>query len=511
MQYVDSLLNKITMYRLVLYFLIALVAISILLGFTNTIPYGGFDIFLTTLIAILSCYISNLIFAKLFKATTNVESVFVTGLIIALIFPVAFPLNVGPLLAVSIIAMASKYLLTIDKRHLFNPAAIAVLVVGNFAPDYSAIWWVGSSVLIVPVFIGGFLVMRKTRREDLVLSFLATFLIISGIGSFINNGSINSIFTVWKQSFLSSALFFFAFIMLTEPLTSPATKKFQRLYAVIVAVFYTTPLLRLGGFAFTPEIALVLGNIFSFIVSPKYRLSLTIQKKTRLNSDTYLYDFGQVKNFNFIPGQYLEWTLPHPSPDSRGNRRYFSIASGKKENLLLAVKFYEPSSSYKKALQNLKEGDKLIATGLAGDFVLPQNSKIPLVFIAGGIGITPFRSMIKDIIENQRQVDISVIFANKGIEDIFFKDDLERARLFGVKTFYVLTDKNKTPSGWAGLTGHIDTDVIKKLIPDFQKRVFYISGPQLMVQNFEKMLRDLGVKNGQLKSDFFPGYSETGA
>lgn len=511
MHYIDLLLNKITMYRLVLYFLIILIGLSTILGFLGILPYQGLDILLTTLVAVVSCYIGNYIFSKIFRAVTNVESVFVTGLIIALIFPVSFPLNVGPLIAVSVIAMASKYLLTIEKRHLFNPAAIAVLVVGYFAPDYSAIWWIGSNALIVPVFVGGFLVMRKIRREDMVLTFVITFLIVSGIGSIVNSGSLNSVLTVWKQSLLSSALFFFAFIMLTEPLTSPATKKFQRLYAVIVAVFYTTPLLRLGGFAFTPEMALVLGNIFSFIVSPKYRLVLTLQQKTLLSSDTYLYDFGQIKNFKFIPGQYLEWTLPHRSPDSRGNRRYFSIASGKRENLLLAVKFYEPSSSYKKALQNLEVGDKLIATGLAGDFVLPKNTKIPLVFIAGGIGITPFRSMIEDIIENQRQVDISVIFANKGIEDIVFKDDLERAQGLGVKTYYVLTDKSKAPSTWAGLTGHIDPDVIKKLIPDFQKRVFYISGPQLMVQNFEKMLRDLGVKNGQLKSDFFPGYSETGA
>lgn len=499
------------MYRLVLYVLILLVVIGAVLGFLGNIPYKGFDILMTAAVSVVSCYISNYIFSKIFKAITNIESVFVTALILTLIFPVAFPSSLAPLAVVSVITMASKYLLTIDKRHLFNPAAIAVLIVGYFVPDYSAIWWIGTNALIIPVFVGGFLVMRKIRREELVLTFIVTFLIVSGIGSFINSGSFSSIFTVWKQSLFSSALFFFAFIMLTEPLTSPTTIKFQRLYAAIVAVFYATPLLRFGGFVITPETALIAGNVFSFLVNPKYRLSLTLHNKTRLSTDTYLYDFGIVKNLKFTPGQYFEWTLPHPSPDTRGNRRYFSIASGRKENLLMAVKFYEPSSSYKKALFNLQSGDKIIATGLAGDFVLPKNTKIPLVFIAGGIGITPFRSMIEDIVERKQQVDICVIYANKGVEDIVFKEELERARNLGVKTFYVLTDKSKIPSDWSGLTGHIDTEMIKKAIPDFSNRVFYISGPQLMVQNFEKMLRDLRVKKRQIKSDFFPGYVETGA
>ncbi len=509
MKYIDALLNRITMYRLVLYVLISWVGIGAVLGFLDSIPYKGFDILMTASIAVISCFITNYLFSKVFNAVTNIESVFVTALILTLIFPIAFPSSLAPLVVVSVIAMASKYLLTIEKRHIFNPAAVAVLVVGYFAPDYSAIWWIGSNAIIIPVFIGGFLIIRKIRREDLVLSFLLTFLLMSGIGSYLNNGSVDSILNVWRQSLLSSALIFFAFVMLTEPLTSPTTKKFQRFYAIIVAILYSSPLLRLGIFAITPEMALVGGNIFSFIVSPKYRLLLTLQRKIKLSDDTFLFDFGSIKKFQFVPGQYLEWTLPHSHVDSRGNRRYFSIASGKNENLMMAVKFYKPSSSYKNALLNLQPGEKMIATSLAGDFVRPKNPSIPLVFIAGGIGITPFRSMIEDIIEKKQNVNIALLFANKNESDIVFKEDLEKARNFGVKTHYILTDKDKTPSTWNGLRGHIDSDMVKKLLPDFQKRVFFISGPQLMVQNFEKMLRTMGVRKSNIKSDFFPGYKET--
>ena len=510
MKQIDALLNKITMYRLTLYFLIGLAALGIAFGFAGIIPYGGLDILTNLTVAVASCYVSNLLFSKVFKAVTNIESVFISALIITLIFPVAFTSTLLPVAVVSVIAMASKYLLTISRKHIANPAAVAVLVVGFFVPDYAALWWVGSGVMTLPVFIGGVFLMRKIRREDLVFSFIVTFLMLSAIGTFLQNGSFSQVLLVWKQSFISSALFFFAFVMLTEPLTSPVTKKLQRFYGVLVGILYASPLLRLGGFTLTPEMALVVGNIFAYIVTPKYRLLLTLERKIKLTQDTYLFDFGKIAGFKFRPGQYLEWTLPHSPSDARGNRRYFSIVSAPHENLMMAVKFYEPSSSYKKKLMGLSAGDKLVAANLAGDFVLPKVNT-PLVFIAGGIGITPFRSMIEDIVEKKLKVDIVVVFANKGVEDIVFKETLEKAKNFGVRTEYVLTDKNRIPSDWKGLVGHIEFSTIQHAIPDFKMRIFYISGPQLMVQSFERMLSSAGVKKANLKVDFFPGYNETSA
>jgi len=119
--------------------------------------------------------------------------------------------------------------------------------------------------------------------------------------------------------------------------------------------------------------------------------------------------------------------------------------------------------------------------------------------------------MIEDIVEKKLKVDIVVVFANKGVEDIVFKETLEKAKNFGVRTEYVLTDKNRIPSDWKGLVGHIEFSTIQHAIPDFKMRIFYISGPQLMVQSFERMLSSAGVKKANLKVDFFPGYNETSA
>jgi ferredoxin-NADP reductase len=261
--------------------------------------------------------------------------------------------------------------------------------------------------------------------------------------------------------------------------------------------------------SFTPEIALVLGNVFSYIINPNYRLALALKYKLRLSPDTFEFAFDRIKDFQFIPGQYMEWTLPHKNVDSRGNRRYFSISSSPTEDkLTMTVKFYNPSSSYKRELINSQNGKRIIAAQVAGDFVLPKNLKQPLAFIAGGVGIAPFRSMIQYIVDKGLLVDILLLYTNKTVEDILYADIFEQAKANGVKTIYNLTDLQNLPHRWGGATGHITPESVKQVIPDYQKRTYYISGPQLMVQNFESTLRDCGVNSSQIKTDFFPGYNE---
>jgi ferredoxin-NADP reductase len=205
----------------------------------------------------------------------------------------------------------------------------------------------------------------------------------------------------------------------------------------------------------------------------------------------------------------MEWTLPHKSADSRGNRRYFSISSSPTENeITMTVKFYNKPSSYKYELLGLQNNKQIVAAQVAGDFTLPENLKTPLVFIAGGVGIAPFRSMIQYIIDKNLKVDIVLIFTNKTKADILFSDVFAKAEVNGVKTIYNLTDVQNVPQDWQGSTGYITAEKIKQLMPDYQNRFYYLSGPQLMVQNFEGELLKAGITKKQIKTDFFPGYSE---
>jgi glycine betaine catabolism B len=508
LSYIDSYLNKITMYRLTLYYLTLLVGVGVIVSVFGLLPYKPIDILISTGIVLIVCVLSNYIFARLFHAVTNVESVFITAFILVLIVPLNYPTNLFFLLSASFLAMASKYVLTIEKQHIFNPAAVAVAGV-SFLSNNAAIWWIGTPVLLPFVIVGGFLLVRKIRREVLVLTFLLSYLFIIAIASFFHSGSFASILTIWQLSIIHSALFFFAFVMLTEPITSPGTKSKQQLFAFVTAIFYATAQIRLLHISFTPEIALCLGNIFSYVISPKYRFLLHLKWKNEIAKDTVLFAFDRKKDFYFAPGQYLEWTLPHNNTDNRGNRRYFSLASSPtEEEILIEVKFYNPSSSYKSALAKLNSDQSIIATQLAGDFVLPRDLKTKLIFIAGGVGIAPFRSMIRYLIDNALHADIILFYTNKQAEDISFANLLDSARQYGVRTIYSLTDTSAVPTNWKGKTGHITIDMIKEEVSDYQKRTYYVSGPQPMVENVKKVLSDIHVSRKKIKTDFFPGYTE---
>ncbi len=353
------------------------------------------------------------------------------------------------------------------------------------------------------VLIGGLLIVRKIRRFDLVVSFLLATLVITPVASLISQ---TNPLAALEGAVLYSPLVFFAFIMLTEPLTAPATHKMRIYYAILVA-FLFTPLVHFGSFYTTPELALLIGNIFSFIVSPKRNLVLKLKEKVRLAPDIYEFVFSPNRKLAFQAGQYMEWTLGHEDSDSRGNRRYFTLASAPTEQVLkLGVKFHENSSSFKKSLLSINSDHEIVASQVAGDFVLPANHKQKCVFIAGGIGITPFRSMIKYMLDTHQRRPVMLFYANRNANEIVYKDIFDRAeKELGIKTIYTLTDSHKLPAGWKGQVGRIKGDWIKKAVPGYRTSVFYISGPMSMINSVVESLHELGIKNSQIKTDYFPG------
>lgn len=505
--FIDNFLNKITMYRIVLYVLIFFYCISLLFSFIGLLPYTPIDMIISLLTIVVVSWVTNKIFSYVYNAPTNVESVYITALIL---FFIITPIQGGlyaqfmPLaIWASIWSNASKYIFAIGKKHVFNPVAIA-LVITAFAINQSASWWIGTGVMLPIVLIGGFLIIRKLRRGDLFWSFVISALItISGFAIFKGSDITNTIFTTLKDS----ALLFFAFIMLTEPLTSPTTKSLRISFGILVGIL-SAPLLHIGTIFSTPELALVVGNLFAYIVSPKEKLFLKLKEVVKVGNDTYDFIFNKNRAFSFRPGQYMEWTLQHRSPDTRGNRRYFTLASSPTENEIhLGVKFYPEPSSFKNRLLALPIGEEIIASQKSGDFVLPNDTDKGLVFIAGGIGITPFRSMIQYLLDKKQRRDITLLYSNKKVSDISYKEVFDRAQNeLGIKTVYAITDKNEVLDGNLK-AGFIDAETIKKEVPDYQNKTFYISGPHGMVDAFEKTLKSMGVHDSNIKIDFFPGFA----
>ena len=443
---IDDILNKITMYRLVLYYLIFLWFFAFILSFFAVLPFTFLQFILSTFVVLVVCWITNKFFSLIFKTVTNLESVYISALILVLIItPFRNISEIGFLILVSIFAMASKYILAINKKHIFNPAAFAVFATSVLSIG-SVSWWVGNQWMLPVVLIGGILIIRKIQRFILIFSFLAVSLFVISIFSFING--FNFLQIVFA-TILDSPILFFAFVMLVEPLTSPARKNLQTIYGIILGILFY-PQISIASYYLTPEASLLIGNIFSYIVSPKYKLMLSLREKIKIAPDIYEFVFNLEKKIIFLPGQYLEWTLNLKNPDSRGNRRYFTIASSPtEENLKIGVKFYPDSSSFKKKLISVTENDKVFAGQLSGDFIIPKNNNQKLVFIAGGIGITPFRSMVKYLLDNKIKMPIVIFYSNKSKEEIVYKEIFDDTQeKLGIKTIYTLTDLDNIPKNW---------------------------------------------------------------
>lgn len=491
------------MYRLVLYVLLGFIGLATILASLKVLPFSPLALLASTAFLLIICWAMNVIMERVFNIPANIESSAITALILAIIIdPAQSPAAYAFLGWAAIIAMCSKYILAIGKKHLFNPAAIAV-VLTSLILSQSASWWVGTASMTPFVLIGGLLIARKLRQVDMVVSFCATAIVSTLAITLVQR---QLLFTAFSQLLLQSPLFFFACIMLTEPLTAPPTKQLRRLYGVLTGILFI-PQIHIGPIYSTPELALVLGNVFSYLVSPKQKVALRLKKKLKLAPNTIDFVFKLSQRLVFLPGQYMEFTLAHPRADSRGNRRYFTLASSPTEGEVhLGVRFYEQGSSFKQAMVGIDGSAKLIGAQVAGDFTLPPQPQQKLVFIAGGIGITPYRSMLKYLLDTNQRRDIILFYVNRRADEIVYKDVLSAASAkLGVKIFYTLTDTAAVPPKWPGLVGRINEETLARAVPDFQERFFYLSGPPDMVRAQERILKNMQVKSDHIKKDFFPG------
>lgn len=439
--YIDKFLNKYTMYKVVLYALLILAAYSLIVDF-------AWNKVVSLVILMVGSYMLNQVIGRILKAPVGSESSTITGLILYLILaPYA---TIATQCLVVVIAMFSKYIFAWKKRHIFNPAAF-VVALAPFVGIVDFTWWIASPIYLPLVAVLGLLVVRKTRRMTMFLVFVvvaAGIALAKGVGI--------------AELFISFPIIYFGAFMLTEPASTPPTQKLRLVYAVIVGVLFN----------FYFEWAIVIGNIFSFIVSPKDYKILKFLEKNQLANGVVEYVF--MGNVKFTAGQYAEWTVPHDA-DSRGNRRYFTIASSPtEEHIRIGIR--EGVSSFKKALDTT---DKIVVSQVAGEFVLPKDKNIKLAFLAGGIGVTPFRSMIQYLIDTGEQRDIVLFY---GAEAHAYKDVFAK---YPIKVEYV-------------------SRIEKVMLEPYKDRQFYISGPNVMVDVFKKMLKEMGVK--KIITDYFPGY-----
>lgn len=493
----DTFLDGITMYKVVLYGLLLMSAWAVIGGFLSLLPYSELQYIFSLAVLLSVCWMSNYILAKLYHVPPNAESSLITALILFFVLsPIVAFSQIFIFLFAGIVSMLSKYVIAFHRKHLFNPAAAALVCVGLVGSSQIS-WWVGSSMMLPAVLVLGFFILRKIRRFTLFFSFLiAAIVVIMLFGT-----------TLLLQVFISWPTIFFGTVMLTEPLTTPPTHRLRLYYGMVVGIFFGSQF-HIGPLYSTPELALVIGNVFSYIVSSKQKLLLALSEKRQIAADMYEFVFTSKGNFAYRPGEYMEWTLPHENVDFRGNRRYFTIASSPTENTIrLGVKILPGGSSFKKKLVSLNEKATILAGQLAGDFTLPKDVNRKLVFLAGGIGITPFRSMVKYLLDTKKKRDIVMLYSNKTADEIVYKDVFDQAeKQLAIKTIYTLTDTKHLPKEWKGEKGRVDAGMIQRYIPDYKQRMYYISGPHPMVTAYEDILKNLGISSSHIIIDYFPGF-----
>lgn len=227
-------------------------------------------------------------------------------------------------------------------------------------------------------------------------------------------------------------------------------------------------------------------------------MKLTLVQRTPQTHDTESFCFKPEEPVDYQPGQFFKWTLQHPNPDDRGVNRFFTISSSPTEEFIcLTTKFNaERSSSFKSALKALRPDETIEAVRPSGSFVLPEEQDQPVVFVAGGIGITPFRSMLKFLHDGHISRPIELLYGVRSDQDITFKDELDEWSKAdaALKISYIIGEP---------LSG----DKIYELVPDAKTKLVYLSGPEPMIEALEQQLLAAGQPEELIKTDYFPNYT----
>jgi ferredoxin-NADP reductase len=213
--------------------------------------------------------------------------------------------------------------------------------------------------------------------------------------------------------------------------------------------------------------------------------------------------FKSPRPVDYSAGQFIELTVPHATPDARGIKRWFTLSSSPSQDWLSITTKITPlnGSSFKQALFELTPGTELAISAALGDFVLPKQLETPLIFVAGGIGITPFHSMFQWLIDNEQQRPIKLVYAVHSEAEIIFLDTLNRANQ------HVTIVAQNPSSAWGGERGRVDAQMMIGLEKPTDQTLIYLSGPEAMVENLAQELIRSGVRKHQLVTDNFPGYS----
>lgn len=233
-----------------------------------------------------------------------------------------------------------------------------------------------------------------------------------------------------------------------------------------------------------------------------------LKSRQEVAERTIAFRFEKPTGWTFKAGQFLDMTLLDPSEtDAEGNKRGFSIASGPhEETIMVATRMRD--TAFKRVLKTMPLDTAVKIEGPFGDLTLQNNSTRAAVFLAGGIGITPFRSIVLRAAKEKLPHRIFLFFSNRRPEDAPFLEDLQALEKENpnYKLIASMTEMEKSQRPWNGEKGLINKEMLSKHLKDAVSPIYYVAGPPAMVKGLHEMLNKTGVDDDDIRTEEFAGY-----
>jgi ferredoxin-NADP reductase len=237
-----------------------------------------------------------------------------------------------------------------------------------------------------------------------------------------------------------------------------------------------------------------------------YATQLT--RAEQIAEGTMAFHFAKPADFQFRAGQYLDLTLiDPPESDAEGNIRGFSIASPPfGDDLMIATRMRD--SAFKRVLARDGTHVNIKMEGPGGSFVLHKNVEKPAVFLAGGIGITPFFSIIQQATHEKTPQQLYLFYSNRRPEDAPFLEALQEMAEHNPNFHFIatMTKMERSDRAWRGEKGVLNEEMLLRYVPSLQGPIFYVAGPPAMVAAMRRMLTGAGVDEDDIRTEEFSGY-----
>ena len=235
------------------------------------------------------------------------------------------------------------------------------------------------------------------------------------------------------------------------------------------------------------------------------RVRLKERRSETADVVSFIFDLsGQP--FEYRPGQFAFCEIDALDfPDERGNRRHFTISSSPTEKGIVMFTTRIRGSGFKETLRHAPLGYEISLGTPLGNFVLPEVEIRHHVFIAGGIGVTPYRSILRYALDAKKPIDAFMLYFNRSSADIVFRQELEEISR-QMKTFSLVHVLSDPEPGWKGEKGRLDETLLRKWVPKLDQQLFWISGPPPMVMAYKELIKQTGTTDDSIRTDSFTGY-----